>query len=315
MRVYWLLVLLFLALVVPMRAHAALACTYPVGTVDFGSLTSPVPQTDNTPNPTLSCTGGTANTTQNLCITISPGTGGLSGTTRLMTSGANTLQYQIFYDSSHSIPWGDNSVGGFSGQQIAINLNASGNGTLAIPLYGRISAQTVASGSYTSTGLTVNIKQKPGGSPCSSNSGSVVGTATFTTKVIIGASCTISAPTIDFGNLTSLTPVQNLAGSLLATCTNGAPYTIALNGGTTTGNTIAARKMSLNGAGAGVVTYQLYRDTGPTNVWGDGTAGNVTYSGSGNGSAQTVPVYAQLPSQATPASGIYKDTVTVTVSF
>jgi spore coat protein U-like protein len=89
-----------------------------------------------------------------------------------------------------------------------------------------------------------------------------------------------------------------------------------MSAGSTPGNTIAARKMNLGGAGAGVISYQLYRDTGPVNVWGDGTAGNVTYSGSGNGSAQTIPVYAQLPSQATPTTdGLYKDTVTVTISF
>jgi spore coat protein U-like protein len=102
---------------------------------------------------------------------------------------------------------------------------------------------------------------------------------------------------------------------LSATCTNGAAYTIAMDAGSTPGNTIAARKMNLNGAGAGVVSYQLYRDIGPTNVWGNGTVGNVTYSGSGNGSAQTIPVYAQLPSQTTPTPGLYKDTVTVTITF
>ena len=89
-----------------------------------------------------------------------------------------------------------------------------------------------------------------------------------------------------------------------------------MNAGSTTGNTIAARKMSLNGAGAGVVSYQLYRDsnTPPTTLWGDGTTGAV-YTGSGTGSAQTIPVYGQVPSQVTPTAGTYKDTVTATITF
>ena len=317
MRLPHLIFALLVAVMLPMCAHAATnvtSCTYPAGTMDFGTLASPVPQTDNTPNPTLSCSGGAANGTQVLCVSISPGTGGSIGTTRLMTSGANTLQYNIYFDSSHATVWGDNGTIG-SAQQISMPLNGSGSGSISLPLYGRIPAQTVSTGTYTST-LTAIVKPKPGGSPCSSNSGTAVLTSTFNTKVIISASCSISASNINFGTTGSLASAINGNGSLSATCTNTAPYTIAMNAGSTTGNTIAARKMSLNGAGAGVVSYQLYRDsnTPPTTLWGDGTTGAV-YTGSGTGSAQTIPVYGQVLSQTTPAAGTYKDTVTATITF
>ena len=313
---HWIFALL-VAVMLPLHAHAATnvtSCTYPVGTMDFGTLASPVPQTDNTPNPTLSCSGGSANGTQNLCVSISPGTGGSIGTTRLMTSGVNTLQYNIYFDSSHATVWGDNGTIG-NAQQISMPLNGSGSGSISLPLYGRIPAQTVSTGTYTST-LAAIVKPKPGGSPCSSNSGTAILTTTFGSKVIISASCSISASNINFGTTSSLASAINGNGSLSATCTNTAPYTIAMNAGSTTGNTIAARKMSLNGAGAGVVSYQLYRDsnTPPTTLWGDGTTGAV-YTGSGTGSAQTIPVYGQAPSQTTPAAGTYKDTVTATITF
>jgi spore coat protein U-like protein len=308
---HWLLVFLVVALI-PMRAHAAESCTYTPGTMDFGTLTSPVPLTNNTPNPTLSCTGGPASTTQSLCMAIGQGSAGGS-LPRLMKSGANTLQYQIYFDAAHSIPWGDNVTNG-SGQLIPITLNGAGSGTVAVPLYGQIPAQTVNSGTYTSTGLAISIKIKPGGSPCSSNSGTVVTTTSLDTKVIISASCAISASNINFGTLTSLGVAQNVSGNLSVTCTNLAPYTIAMSAGSTAGNTIAARKMSLNGAGAGVVSYQLYRDGVATTLWGDGTTGAV-YSGTGSGSAQTVPVFAQEPAQTTPTTGVYKDTMTATISY
>jgi spore coat protein U-like protein len=315
---HWFFVLL-VALLLPLRAHAAptqdvTSCTYPVGTMDFGTLTSPVPQTDNTPNPTLNCSGGSANSAQSLCVSISAGTGGSSGTTRLMTSGANTLQYNIFFDSGHATVWGDNGTIG-NAQQVNMLLNSAGSGSISLPLYGRIPAQTVSTGTYTST-LTVSVKPKPGGSPCSSNSGTTIFNTTFGTKAIISASCSISASNVDFGTAGSLASALIASGSLSVTCTNAAPYTIAMNAGSTTGNTIAARKMSLNGAGAGVLSYQLYRDsnTPPTTLWGDGTTGAV-YTGSGTGSAQTIPVYGQVPSQATPAPGTYQDTVTATITF
>jgi spore coat protein U-like protein len=313
---YWLIVLLVAAML-PLRAHAATdvtSCTYPVGTMDFGTLTSPVPLTDNTPNPTLSCSGGSANATQSLCVSISAGTGGSTAApTRLMKSGANTLLYDIFFDASHTLIWGDNTYG--IARQINMTLNASGSGSISLPLYGRIPAQTASTGTYTST-LTVSVKPKPGGSPCSSNSGTAVLTTTFGTKVIVSASCSISASNVDFGTAGSLASAVIASGSLSVTCTNSAPYTIAMNAGSTTGNTIAARKMSLGGVGAGVVSYQLYRDsnTPPTTLWGDGTTGAV-YTGSGTGGAQTIPVYGQVPAQTTPAPGTYQDTITATITF
>ena len=309
-----LLFVLLLAASLPMRAHAALSCTYSPGLMDFGTLTSPVPQTNNTPNPTLSCTGGGSGT-QNLCVTIGSGSGG--GTIpRLMSSGANTLQYQIYFDSAHSIPWGDNSAGGFEGQQVAITLDGAGSGTLSLPLYGQIFAQSVASGTYASSGLAIAIKTKPGGSPCHSGSGGNVGTGILNTKVLIGASCTISASNIDFGTTSSLASAIPSSGSLSVNCTSGAAYTIAMNAGTSAGNTVAARKMSIGGTGAGVIGYQLYQSNSPLGTpWGDGTSGTFTELGTGTGSTQTIPVYAQIPVQATPATGSYFDTVTATITY
>jgi spore coat protein U-like protein len=68
--------------------------------------------------------------------------------------------------------------------------------------------------------------------------------------------------------------------------------------------------------------YGLYVDSGLTHPWTTGatnstcTVTNDCYLGTGNGSAQSVTVYGQVPTTATaPPSGTYSDTVTMTVTY
>jgi len=65
--------------------------------------------------------------------------------------------------------------------------------------------------------------------------------------------------------------------------------------------------------GANSVAYQLYRDSGRTQVWGN-TVGTDTVAGTGTGSAQPLTVYAIVPAQTTPPAGTYTDTVVVSVT-
>ena len=310
MRACWLLALLLLASLLPMRAQAAVSCSASASILNFGSIsTVPIPQTDVAPNNLSITCSGAGGSGATVCVGINAGTGtGSTVANRIMNSGANTMQYEIYSDASRTVVWG-NTLGT---DEPFFNV---GNSTLTFPMYGRIPSQTKPPGTYKST-LTVTISYKNGNiGSCSGGGFNTASGGTFTSQVIINASCSISASNINFGSVANLTSVHNLSGSLSATCTTAAPYSIAMNAGSTTGNTIAARKLSLNGAGAGVVSYQLYRDSGPVNVWGDGTGGSVTYSGSGSGSAQTIPFYVQVPSQATPSPGTYKDTVTTTITF
>jgi len=310
--------LLLMLLAAPM-AQAALSCSVSAPTMDFGTLsTVPFPQTDTTPSLTINCTGGTAGATVRMCVGIDAGTGlGSASPSRFMGSGTNSIEYQIYSDAAHSVVWGNTTFsGGMQEPLPSLVLDSSGNGSISRPIYGRIPnppAQTKPVGTYTST-LQLTAKTPSGGSPCSSGSGTVVPAGSFQAKVVVTASCTVVAADIDFGTRVNLATAVNATGGLDVTCTSGHAYTIALNAGSTAGNTIAARKMSLNGAGAGVVGYQLYRDSGPANVWGDGATG-VVYSGTGSGTLQSIPVYARVPVQATPSPGAYLDTVRATVTY
>jgi len=42
---------------------------------------------------------------------------------------------------------------------------------------------------------------------------------------------------------------------------------------------------------------------------------DAAYPGTGTGTAQTIPVYGDVPGQTTPAAGTYRDTVTATITY
>jgi spore coat protein U-like protein len=116
-----------------------------------------------------------------------------------------------------------------------------------------------------------------------------------------------------FGNLPGLavTTTLNVSGSVSVTCTNSDAYNVALDKGTN-GSSVTARQMS-DGA-AHTINYSLFRDSGHTNNWGQ-TVGTDTVTGTGNGSAQSITVYGQIPSQNVSVVNPYTDTVNITVTF
>lgn len=136
--------------------------------------------------------------------------------------------------------------------------------------------------------------------------------ATFSVTATVLPSCTlVGGSTLAFG---VVSPGVQADGSvaITATCTVGTPYTLALNAGTGSGATVAARRMT---SGSDTLNYLLYRDAGRTQLWGDGTAGTSTQGASGTGLSQTVTIYGRVPASASAAVGVYADLVTVTATY
>jgi spore coat protein U-like protein len=145
-------------------------------------------------------------------------------------------------------------------------------------------------------------------------------TANMPVQMVIAASCTVSAATLNFGTQTLIDIGSDIdtSANLTVTCTNEAPYYIQLNAGLNDGAAgINARKMKI-GATSDTVNYQLYRDSGRTQVWGitNGGGSPDVYSDMGNGDAQIIPVFGRVPTgQTNPKIGTYNDTITVTVNY
>ncbi|HVT33238.1 MAG TPA: spore coat U domain-containing protein [Rhodanobacteraceae bacterium] len=139
-------------------------------------------------------------------------------------------------------------------------------------------------------------------------------TSTMPVKIIIQNACNVAttAPTtLDFATQGPLVANVDSTAVITLTCTSGANYNVGLDGGGAGAANIGARRM-INGTN--VVAYQLYRDAGHTNVWGN-TIGTDTAAGSGTGTTQTLTVYGRVPPQTTPPAATYNDTVNVTVTY
>lgn len=141
-------------------------------------------------------------------------------------------------------------------------------------------------------------------------------TATFNVSLTIQSACTISATPMTFTATGALSTAQTAQTTVAATCSNTTPYNIGLDGGNVTGSTVSTRLLGGTAAGntGSAVNFQLYTDTNRTTVWGN-TQGTDTVGGTGNGAAQSITVYGQIPAQTTPRPDTYQATVTATVYF
>lgn len=135
-------------------------------------------------------------------------------------------------------------------------------------------------------------------------------TTTFAVTATVVATCLVSATPLGFGNYTGL--VDPASSTVTVTCTNTTPYNVGLSAGLATGATVTTRSMT--GPAAALLGYGLFSDAGHTTNWGL-TIGTDTVTGTGNGAAQPITVFGQIPAAEFVAPGAYADTITATVTF
>lgn len=162
--------------------------------------------------------------------------------------------------------------------------------------------KTVAAGFGLAAALATGISPSPVVAATS--------TATFQVSANVTATCLISATNLAFGAYSGA--VANASSTVSVTCTNTTPYNVGLDAGTSSGSTVATRKMT--GPGGALLAYSLSRDSAHTLNWGN-TVGTDTQTGSGSGSAQTLTVYGQVAANQFVAAGNYTDTITATITY
>jgi len=141
-------------------------------------------------------------------------------------------------------------------------------------------------------------------------------TTTFGVSATVNPNCLVSAQALNFGGYDG-TAAKTGTSDISVRCSSGTIFDVALSTG---GGTYAQRLLA--GAGPNRLQYNLYTTLAANTVWGDGTLGTATMPGLGAGmaiaNAQTLTVYGQLPdnafNQGAP-SGVYNDTITVTVTY
>ncbi len=135
----------------------------------------------------------------------------------------------------------------------------------------------------------------------------------FNVTATVMSACSLATTDMAFGNYTaSSATAMDISNTLNLTCTNGLPYTVSLDGGTTSAS-VAGRHMT-DGASHNL-SYFLYTSTARTTLWGDGTGGTSTVAGTGNGAAQTLSVYGRIPAAQFLSAGSYADRITVTINY
>jgi spore coat protein U-like protein len=70
----------------------------------------------------------------------------------------------------------------------------------------------------------------------------------------------------------------------------------------------------MTGPGSALLGYSLFSDSARTVNWGQ-TVGTDTVTGTGNGTAQALTVYGDVPAGQYLAPGSYSDTITATVTY
>ena len=278
------LVLVVAILLAPSGVWAA--CTSVASTaVAFGTYTG-VGIAQSSGTVTLSgCTTGFA---YSVGLNAGTGTGG-TVTTRKMTNGSVTLNYQMFQNAAQTTNWGNTkSVDAEAGT----TTGATQNLTIYAELLG---GQYPTPGNYTDT---VTAKE------FNSN---IMGT--FMVTATVAAACTVSATNLNFG--TYMSSADDYATSTITvTCTNTTPYTVGIDYGVTN----QPQNRYMTSAGGAALQYLLFQDAAHTVAWGVPFY-NTAYSGTGTGAAQALTVYGDLYAGQYGTPGSYTDTLTVYVNY
>ena len=128
------------------------------------------------------------------------------------------------------------------------------------------------------------------------------------TSVAHGAPCTLSALGLTFGNYDVFNSADtDVAGTITVSCQSATSYSISLSTGS---GSLLARRLT---NGPYQLAYNLFTDPQRVTIWGDGTSGTTTVSGSGTGGSY--PVYGRIPAAQNAYVGSYSDTIVITVTY
>lgn len=305
---------------IPTISHAQV-CTFTNTGVNFGSVDlSSGSAVLATGTFTAACTGFAGERVR-VCANFNDGSGGVSGggDPRQMTSGVNSLNFNIYKNAAYTNIWGS-KVWAHPPTQKTINMRLNGAGTAS---KSRVIRNEIYSGQagtppglYTSSfaGAHTQISYAyrfVGNCNVISGPSGIHVQVPFTVSANVLGACTVSATDLDFGTTGVLTSSNDTTNTISINCNNLLPYSISLNDGLSGVGDPTARKM-VNGPNQ--ITYGIYQDAAHLNPWGDNIGTN-TVGGTGTGSVQSYTAHGRVPVQSTPTPGTYTDTIIVTVTY
>lgn len=289
------------------------------GNISFGTVNPPdQPPTSVAGQVNVWCNGATAAYVR-ACISLGAPLDASYDPRYMNGPTPQRMAYNVYTDPGFTQIWGSDTSSVGRPLAVDVKVQSWGGGDATVAYYARVPSQELPAGhywvNYNGADTAVRVYGHNGAPPDCSSSMPKVADFSFGVTADVAADCTVSATTLDFGATGDLAlAVRNANGSISIKCAQGVNYTVALNAGQGSGATVAQRKLTLSG-GSDTLMYQLYRDAGRLQPWGDGSGGTSTLSGSGSGSVVTHTVYGSLPVQSMPPPGVYADLITVTVTY
>jgi len=132
---------------------------------------------------------------------------------------------------------------------------------------------------------------------------------------IASAVCTVSTAPVDFGSYNVLlSAATDTESSITVDCNETPPPDVTISiGPSTNSGGFDPRQMKLSG-GNEFINYNLYTDSGRTQIWGDGTGSTFTLTNKVFKKATWIAtVYGRIPSGQNILPGSYNETLTVTI--
>ncbi|WP_171261514.1 Csu type fimbrial protein [Acinetobacter baumannii] len=115
--------------------------------------------------------------------------------------------------------------------------------------------------------------------------------------------------TLSFGNVSSLNQDIESNTTMWLWCPSGINWQIGLDNGQ---NATGTQRRMTNGID--YVNYELYQDTSYSRRWGN-TLNTDTVSGTAKGELQYLNIYGKVPKQTHKTSGVYNDTIVITLTY
>lgn len=312
-RLCLLLLLVLAAWFRPGIAHANVVCGLngSAPNISFGSSSSGVGTIGYT------CTNY-SNSAVSFTLCAGFGTPSYPGTPAqpLMQGAGSTLAFNLYTDAARTQVWTATSP-----VSVPVSIGA-GIGTAIsgqLPFYGAIlTGQSPPAGSYNASIYNTVLGFLAGNACLASPPGGNFSGLDFTllAQATVVSACVVSAnPTLNLGTVSANTANASGSNVIQVTCPTGTAYYIGLR--PSNNSTTGAGVMKGTSSNTDTVPYQLRSGSVTGSAWGNtATATSVGngVAGTGNGTAQSITVYATASNtDVTPDS--YSDTVTVVVNY
>lgn len=140
-------------------------------------------------------------------------------------------------------------------------------------------------------------------------------TNTMEAKVRVFTGCSLQTRPLTFDASQAATANQiDATSSITIKCTPNTAYSIDIDKGLHSAGNSSNRAMRNVTTGA-LLSYDVYRDSPRTNVWGTGALKTAVTGTSGSGAPINIQLYGRVRNPGKIAAGDYKDTLTVTLNF